>query len=395
VTAASAAQPPSGPAAGLTADECVSAAPAAGAPPFVPALTGVRAFAALLVMLFHLTEVTTVLLPPAAAQAFGFIAWPGALGVDVFFVLSGFIISYNYEARFARSFEPRRYGSFLRARLARIYPVHLVLLLALVLVVRGLHVSPPGEMDPARWSTQQLVESLVLVHAWVGHTAAWNSVSWSISSEWLAYLLFPALVRAARAIVRLTGGALVAAIVAIAVVPAVRATIAHVEPSTPALPPLQIIAEFLLGCVMYQLYRQRRGDGGPSARPGWLLLAIVVGAALLFRLGAAQWWIVPLVPPLILGLAYGRGRLTRVLAHPLLVYAGKISFALYMTHYLWLWVMHRYVPLATLATHGLPVRIAWVLAHALPMPIIAAVTYHVIEEPARHWLMRGARPARA
>ena len=365
----------------------------AGAPPFVPALTGVRAFAALWVMVLHLTEVTSVLLPEGAARAFGFVAWPGALGVDVFFVLSGFIISYNYEARFATRVEPARYLAFLRARLARIYPVHLALLLALVVVVRGLHVTMPGTIDPSRWSTQQLVESVLLVHAWVGHTAAWNAVSWSISSEWLAYLLFPLMVRVARAVVRLSGVALVGAVVAIAVVPAVRATIATLEPSTPALPPIQIIAEFLLGCVLYQLYRLDRGRNPLTARPGWMLVALVLGAALLFRLGAPPSWIVPLVAPLLLGLAYGQGLLTRVFAHPVMVYGGKISFALYMTHYLWLWVMHYLFPLHTLVGASLPVRIGWVLAHALPMPLIAAATYHLIEEPARHWLMRGAKRA--
>lgn len=367
--------------------------PAPGPPPFVPALTGVRAFAALWVMVLHLTEVTTVLLPAGAAKAFGFVAWPGALGVDVFFVLSGFIISYNYEARFATSFEWPRYAAFLRARLARIYPVHLVLLLALVVVVRGLHVTPPGEMDPARWSTQQLVESLVLVHAWVGHTAAWNSVSWSISSEWLAYLLFPAMVRVARRVVGLAGPALVAAIVAIAIVPAIRSTVMKAWPSTPDVPPVQIAAEFLLGCVMYQLYRQRRGRSLLTANPGWVLLALVLAAAILYRLDVSPWWSVPLVLPLILGLAYGEGTLTRVFAHPVMVYGGKISFALYMTHYMWLWVMHKFFPLDTLVGASLPVRVAWVLAHALPMPIIAAATYHLVEEPARHWLMKGARRA--
>ena len=364
-----------------------------GPPPFVPALTGVRAFAALWVMMLHLTEVTSVLLPDGAARGFGFVASPGALGVDVFFVLSGFIISYNYEARFARSFALGRYRSFLRARLARIYPVHLVLLIALVAVVRGLHVDPGGGVDPARWSTRQLIESVVLIHAWVGHTAAWNSVSWSISSEWLAYLLFPLMVRAARAIARIPGALVWLAIGAIAIVPAVRATIEKLVPGTPSLPPLQITAEFLVGCIAYQLYRQQRGRGGLTARPGATLVIMVLAAGLLFRAGAAPSWVVPLVPALILGLAYGQGLLTRIFAHPVLVYGGKISFALYMTHYLWLWVMHYLFPLSTLVGASLPVRIGWVLAHALPMPIVAAATYHIVEEPARRWLMCGPRRA--
>lgn len=364
----------------------------AGGPPFVPALTGVRAFAALWVMLLHLTEVTSVLLPAGVARAFGFIAWPGFLGVDVFFVLSGFIISYNYEARFVGPVTGARYLGFLRARLARIYPVHVVLLLALVVVVRGLGVDT-GTIEPERWSTRQLVESLVLVHAWLGHTGAWNSVSWSISSEWLAYLLFPAMVRVARQVVRLGAIAVWVAIAAIACVPAVRATIERLAAGTPSLPPLQIVAEFLVGCIAYQLFRAGRARGGLIARPGWTMAALVLGAAVLFRVDAPAMWVVPLVPALILGLAYGHGRLTRIFAHPLMVYGGKISFALYMTHYLWLWVMHHVFPLATLATASLPVRIGWVFAHALPMPVIAAATYHLVEEPARRWLMKGAHRA--
>ncbi len=362
----------------------------AGTPPFVPALTGVRAFAALWVVLLHLTEVTAVLVPGRAAAAFAFVGSPGFLGVHLFFVLSGFIISYNYEGRFADRFVVARYLGFLRARLARIYPVHVVLLLMLVVVVRGLGVDPGGGIDPARWSTTQLVESLVLVQAWIGHTAAWNSVSWSISAEWLAYLLFPVMVTASRQLARLGRTSVWLVVVAIMWVPAI--------PGKPDLPPLTIGVEFLAGCVMYQLYRQGRGRGGLTARPGWALLALVLSSAVLHRLGVAPLWAVPLVPALILGLAYGQGRLTRWFASPVMVYAGKISFALYMTHYLWLWVMHYLFPLTVagpqtraLVEYGLSARVVWVFVHALPMPLVAAATYHLIEEPARHWLMKGAR----
>jgi len=377
----------------VTAGPTPTGDPAGRAPPsFLPALTGVRAFAALWVMLLHLTEVTSVLLPERVARGFGLLALPGFLGVDVFFVLSGFIISYNYEARFAGAFDRARYLAFLRARLARIYPVHLVLLVALVALVRGLHVST-GDVEPARWSTGQLIESVLLIQAWVGHAGAWNSVSWSISSEWLAYLLFPAMVRAARAIARGRGLVLVATIATIAALPASWATIQKATTGLPQLLPLQIISEFLVGCVAFQLYRAGRGRAA-TAYPGWVLIALVTIAAVIYELGAPALWVVPLVPALILGLAYGHGRLTRIFAHPVMVYGGKISFALYMTHYLWLWLMHHFFPLATLVTASLPMRVAWVFAHAAPMPFIAAATYHIIEEPARHWLMRTrAKPA--
>ncbi len=345
-------------------------------------------------MCLHLTAVTAALLPPTAAKVFGFVALPGALGVDVFFVLSGFIISYNYEAWFVERVEPSKYLAFLRARLARIYPVHLVLLVALVAAVWGAGIDAASATAADRWSTIALIESVVLIHAWLGHTDVWNAVSWSISLEWLAYLLFPLMVRVARWIGRLPTLGAVAMLSLVAAVPAVRATVANAVPGTPALPPLQIVSEFLVGCIVFQLFRKQRGHAGAARYPGLTFLAIVVGAATLLHYGSSPAWIVLLVPPLLLGLAYGHGWLSRLFAHPILVYGGKISFALYMTHYLWLWVMHHTFPLATLATASLPVRIGWVFAHALPMPVIAAAVYHVVEEPARHWLVaRRARPA--
>jgi peptidoglycan/LPS O-acetylase OafA/YrhL len=91
---------------------------------------------------------------------------------------------------------------------------------------------------------------------------------------------------------------------------------------------------------------------------------------------------------MLLGLAHGRGFLAQALACPWMVYWGKVSFSLYMTHYLWLWVMHTFLPLATLATYSAPVRLGFLLLHLLPTLAIAAATYHVIEEPARRHLAR-------
>ncbi len=364
----------------------MSAPAPAARPPFVPALTGVRAFAATWVMCLHLTAVTAVLLPAAAARGFGFVALPGALGVDVFFVLSGFIISYNYETWFVDQVAPRRFGEFLRARLARIYPVHIVLLAALVAAVWGAGIDAATAASAARWSGLALVESVLLIHAWLGHTDVWNAVSWSISLEWLAYLTFPWLSRLARAVGRRSSPVVAVIMVVVAMAPALRSTVERLVPGTPALPPLQIISEFLTGCITYQVFRAQRWTR-LARYPGWTLLLIVGAAATLQHLGAPTPWVVPLVPVMLLGLAYGHGTLARVFAHRALVYGGKISFALYMTHYLWLWVMHSRFPLETLAADGVPLRLAWVAAHAVPMPFIAAATYHLIEEPARHWLV--------
>ena len=73
------------------------------------------------------------------------LATRGYLWVEFFFVLSGFILTHVYGARVASLFTRRGYGTFLRARLVRLYPLHLVVLLVLAVMLvtaRALAASP-------------------------------------------------------------------------------------------------------------------------------------------------------------------------------------------------------------------------------------------------------------
>ncbi len=116
----------------------------------------------------------------------------GYLGVDGFFILSGLLLAKLHQ-EFSRSIE----GSlrFWGKRLARIYPVHLAtlaILIALVVVGRlaGLHANEPG-----RFSFLSLLQNLALLQGWgFGPQWTWNYPSWSISSEWAGYLLFPVII---------------------------------------------------------------------------------------------------------------------------------------------------------------------------------------------------------
>jgi len=115
--------------------------------------------------------------------------------VELFFILSGFILCHVYlkgfgEGRF-------RYGGFLLNRLARIYPLPLATLaamggLAVIGRLAGL------EADPNIADLPSLPANLLLLHAWgFAQTAAFNHPFWSIGAEWLAYLSFPAFALAA------------------------------------------------------------------------------------------------------------------------------------------------------------------------------------------------------
>ena len=113
----------------------------------------------------------------------------GYLGVDGFFLLSGFILA-RVHPEFSRSAA----GSFRfwGRRLARIYPVHLaVLILLAAIAASGLALGIVPH-DPGRFSLTALLQDLLLIQGWgVANQLAWNYPSWSISTEWAGYLLFP------------------------------------------------------------------------------------------------------------------------------------------------------------------------------------------------------------
>lgn len=111
------------------------------------------------------------------------------LGVDLFFLLSGFILMHVYAAGFAGGVDARQWGRFMVRRLARIYPLHLAtLILTIVFARQGLTADQPG----------LLLGNLTLIHAWgFWDDFSFNSPSWSVSCEFAAYLPFPVLAMAA------------------------------------------------------------------------------------------------------------------------------------------------------------------------------------------------------
>src|SRR5689334_9429569 len=91
------------------------------------ALTGIRGVAALWVVLFHLPN-------PLAGTAFAQVLSRGYLGVDLFFILSGFVLSYAYRDALPEKPMVRQALRFYAVRLARIYPLH-VFVLALFVTI--------------------------------------------------------------------------------------------------------------------------------------------------------------------------------------------------------------------------------------------------------------------
>jgi peptidoglycan/LPS O-acetylase OafA/YrhL len=139
-------------------------------------LTSLRFFAAVSVIAVHTMPVIVNTRGLNAAFA------AGGVGVDFFFVLSGFVLAWSYDQRRTRR-------AFYWNRFARIWPLHALTWACAVLILFHYRASVP--MLPT-------VMALVLFQSWVNNTAyyeAANAVSWSLSCEMLFYACFPFLVR--------------------------------------------------------------------------------------------------------------------------------------------------------------------------------------------------------
>ena len=169
----------------------------------IGALAGARAFPPLMVVMFHFSEGHHY----SHFRPLDLLATRGYLWVEFFFVLSGFILTYAYWTKLKDLFARPGYFSFLRARLIRLYPLHLFMLLLLLAWWSAcVHWRPKAAISPSstpnitRMSASGILVTLLLVHAWnTMNTLTWNGVSWFVSVEFALCLAFPLFLRLARA----------------------------------------------------------------------------------------------------------------------------------------------------------------------------------------------------
>lgn len=350
-------------------------------PPDLRALTTLRFFAALWVVLYTAWPHLDVAFVPVAVTK-------GYLGVETFFVLSGFILSHVYlEAAGEQRF---RYGGFLWARLARVYPLHLVTLFGMIGL--GLAASVAGlAIDGSLTDWRALPANLTLTHAWgLAPSSAFNHPSWSISAEWAAYLSFPAFAFVAwRLRDRPVLATVLAAVFALGLYAAFEPLAGYsLTEATFRWGALRIVPCFALGCALYLVHRR---GGVPFAGP----VALVSGLAVLISASLGLWDAVTVLAAggLILGLGSLDNARAGVLGSKLGVYLGEISYSIYMVCAPVLLLTTNVAARLTGADDKRFHIIVW-LALVAAIPVAAMITYHLVERPARKAL-RGFADRRA
>jgi peptidoglycan/LPS O-acetylase OafA/YrhL len=350
--------------------------------PPLPALTGLRAVAAVWVVLFHYRDDLLALVPGLAPLDTFMRA--GYLGVDLFFPLSGFVLAYTYADRLG-SFSWRASTDFVRNRFARVWPVH-VLTLNLDLAVAALVGTLGVGADGHRRTPQAYVENVAMVHTWFNDRPSFNAPAWSISSEWFAYLLAPLLFVAAVR-VRRAVPALALAAVSYAAMLAVFATMALPNGNLEHMFYVRILGEFIGGMLLCLAWV--RGGAGL----GRLVVVLPVTLAALALLPAASnghYWAAPALGLSVAALAGSAGWLSSALARPGIVAAGEASYALYLTHLLVQPFVHELREPAQDSGWASASVVAGLVA---VLVALAWSVHRFVERPARRWLQAPVRRA--
>lgn len=366
----------------------------------IRALSGLRIVAAVWVVLFHFRPLLAQAAPDLSS-ALAPLLDCGAQGVDLFFILSGFVLTWTYLDRMGHSWSTRATVRFLWLRLARVWPVYLVTMhLAAAWIILTLNVGHVPSPAVDQLTATNYLRQLFLVQLWFQpffDGSSWNGPAWSISAEWLAYLLFGALILVVFRVARVTRARGLLWLAIGASLPPTLLLLAAGEFYTPWSWLPRIVMQFTAGALACAAVRKLRPTA--RARRGFGLLSVLIAATIvgaLYYLDAhppasirdASGLVDVLFVPLVVTLAVGAGTLPRLLSARLMVYLGHISFGLYMVHELvhtaWNWAA---VQFEITLTPG-PAAQAVVLGLLAVSTLAAAVLYHVVEEPARLWMRR-------
>lgn len=288
----------------------------------VQALEGLRGWAALLVVIYHLPKWHLSLNTPLVNN--------GHLMVPLFFVLSGFVICSAYEERIETW---RDLARFQFLRFWRLYPVHLLFLLAYLLIecVRWWAVSkmavPDIRVPPFSQNTgTALAQQLLLIQALgpTGNAQSFNGPAWSISVEFYTYLIFALIALWCRRFL------------IVAMLITMIAGAAMLSQDTGFENFLTCIVGFFLGALIGSVKQRTTFDIPASAAT----VALIVFVSYLAIEPDPKMPLVFAMAALVVAALAGvdSGLANTVLTHRVSIWLGAVSYSLYMCHGLVLWL---------------------------------------------------------
>jgi peptidoglycan/LPS O-acetylase OafA/YrhL len=288
------------------------------------------------------------------------------------------------------------YGRYLWKRLARIYPVHVLTMVLLAVVALAYAALGMRLLPPSRMSGDAMVSNLLMTQAWtMPIVRSWNTVAWSISCEWAAYLCLPLIAIMARQIQtsRLLFTLIAASFVILGLV------IGRGDhPGTMAYGLLRIAVEFPAGVLLYRVWQlsEFRASRAAAVLGALALGSMILGGnvtAAIFGDRAAMVFMPALACGVVYGCAAGTGAFVELLAVRPMTYGGRISYAFYMVHGIVLAALTVAARQVT-GIETMPLTVAAIGGAFAVTLCLAAAIYRYWEVPCRQILAGATRASR-
>ena len=360
----------------------------------ITTLTPLRGVAALMVAIYHFD----VVIANFVNQKFTMLIDKSYLMVDLFFIMSGFIMLYVYSLKFATTVTKTNFIKFIGARFARIYPLHFFTLLFWVAIFYGLH-QPESPIN----KTSAIPTNLLLLHSFgIHNTLTWNVPSWSISAEWWAYMIFPFLVLFLNKYKRY--GIITLSTISIILYFSILYFLPRDIPTVSTLPApcdlnvtydygcIRGIAGFIAGMLTCIAFQQKVAV--QFFNRDFISILLILTTILLFHFGVNDLLIVVCFIPLVLTIVTNEKRVFRLLQFKPLQYLGNISYSIYLTHGFAMF----YLAVPLLSKLGYVFRGPgslqisfytglWTCGiYLVGVILISSFTYYLVEKPCRNWL---------
>ncbi|RHJ82993.1 acyltransferase [Parabacteroides sp. AM08-6] len=289
----------------------------------IDTLTSLRFIFALMIFGAHCYEIDDLFMSHFFKEGF--------VGVSFFFVLSGFIIAYNYQKKFQEEKTTKR--TFWIARIARIYPLHwLTLFIAAAL---GTYVVATDAFD---WC-KHFLASFTLTNAYIPEPSyffSFDSPSWSLCSEQLFYFCFPFLIPMTKNYKNLL---YVLLVVAVLMLIGMYYTPENLIKGYWYVNPITRFPDFIVGMLLFQLY-SRLKNKNITLRQGSIIEIASIVLFFAFYLYAAEipkvyryscyYWLP--VTFVLTSFALQKGIISKILSNRFLIIGGEISFSFYLIH---------------------------------------------------------------
>jgi peptidoglycan/LPS O-acetylase OafA/YrhL len=367
------------------------------------ALDGWRGVAALSVALFHLSAAWHLYSLPWIRHA--------GMFVDLFFVLSGFVISHSYLEKLTH---PGAVPDFLIRRFGRVWPLHIFTLGILVLLevtklllIKDAHLSAGEGAFTNETSLYALLSNIVLLHSLdLHHTYTWNGPSWSICVEFWAYVIFAGVVRYARR-------HLVTIALAIALLSGAFLYLNDVGTGAWYKWGLfRCLLCFFTGVLMYRIYSSTPGFLAGAAWE-WVGLGATIALTMVSDLNESIIALKVLVfGLLVLIFAHESGPFSALLRSAPLQRLGTYSYSIYLIHFPILTCLNSAIRVIQQITgvrlreslrlpsgpvdminigHSAFLNDVLALAYVTVVCLVSALTYRYVEDPARRYFNGIAR----